>query len=67
MAKKDKPTFLIHSLAMYPQGKQTYGLEYFTSHEELKRYFGLNYIFSMTSAVYREDYESHDTMFVAKL
>jgi 2-polyprenyl-3-methyl-5-hydroxy-6-metoxy-1,4-benzoquinol methylase len=67
MAKKNKPIFLIHSLTFYPQGKQTYGLEYFTNLEELKSYFGLNYIFSMETAVYKEEIESHDTMFVAKI
>lgn len=67
LPKTDKPTFLIHSLAMYAKGEQTYGLEYFTNHDELKRYFDLDYIFSMTSAVHTEGQESLDTMFVAKL
>jgi SAM-dependent methyltransferase len=67
LPKADKPTFLIHSLAMYPKGEQTYGLEYFTNHDELKSFFDLNYIFSMTSAIHKENQESLDTMFVAKL
>ena len=44
--KKQKNSFLIHSLAIYDKGDQKYGTEYFVDHDSIKKYFKLNYIAS---------------------
>jgi SAM-dependent methyltransferase len=63
----EKPTFLIHSLATYPKGVQTLGADFFSTGEEIKAYYNLNYLFSMSTETRVEGSPSFDAMFVAKL
>ena len=37
-------TYLLHFLTTYPEGTQKYGLEKFSNLDELKSYFGMNYL-----------------------
>jgi SAM-dependent methyltransferase len=62
-----KPKFLVHSLATYAQGTQLYGKEFFTTGEEIKSFFNLNYLFSMSTETQIGSSLSFDAMFVAKL
>lgn len=65
---RSKPTFLIHLLATYKQGTQKYGLEKFTSHEEILEYFGLSYLETAFISTQREDdKESQGTFFIAEI
>ncbi len=56
---KDKlpDCFVIHILTVYEAGKQKYGNEYFTSHEEILAYFQMNYL--ETGLVNQVNGESH--------
>ena len=67
LAAFSEPTFLIHSLATYADGVQSYGNEFYTNREEIEKYFGLNYLFSMETETLDGDRASFDTMFVAQL
>ena len=67
LAAFGKPTFLIHSLATYADGMQSFGTDYFTNGEEIKNYFGLDYLFSMETETRVGESKSFDTMFVAKI
>ena len=40
---QDKKIHLIHLLETYPEGQQTYGVEKFTNHAEIMKYFKLNF------------------------
>jgi hypothetical protein len=67
LAAFGKPTFLIHSLATYAEGVQSYGKEFFTNGDEIKSFFDLNYLFSMETETLEGDGMAFDTMFVAKI
>ena len=67
LASSGKPKFLVHSLATYAPGTQLYGKEFFTTGEEIKSFFNLNYLFSMSTETQIGSSPSFDAMFVAKL
>ena len=61
--KRQKNSFLIHSLAIYDKRVQKYGKEYFVDHDSIKKYFNLNYI----ASGYVDDLNSDkSSFFVAK-
>jgi hypothetical protein len=66
-APREKPLFLIHTLAIYQQGEQKYGTEYFTNLDEILNYFNLTYSFSATLNSVIGEKQSLDTIFIAKL
>ena len=62
--------FLVHLVALYPPGVQKYGVDFFTTHEEVLRYFGLSYV--ETAALTRESHgevtqKSMASAFLARL
>jgi SAM-dependent methyltransferase len=62
------PTFLIHLLATYAPGVQKYGREKFTTHQEILKYFNLNYLESgFVETVRPDDPDSQGSYFLAKL
>jgi hypothetical protein len=63
-----KPVFLIHLLATYAPGTQSYGTSKFTNHDQILEYFDLNYLESGYVRTYLEDgSRSEGTFFVARL
>jgi len=44
IASRLPETFVYHTLTLYPPGQQVYGREFFTSEEEIRRYFGMRYL-----------------------
>jgi len=61
-----KPIFLIHLLATYKKGTQKYGLEKFSTYDEVLKYFDLKYIESGFISTNKVDYpDSQNTYFVA--
>ena len=41
---RSRPVYLIHLLAIYPDGVQKYGLEYFSGLKSILKYFDLDYL-----------------------
>ena len=65
---REKPTFLIHLLATYAPGVQKYGREKFTTHQEILKYFNLNYLESgFIKTVRPDDSDSQGSYFLARL
>ena len=65
--KGENPLFLMHTLAIYKQGEQKYGIDYFTNLDEILKYFNLQYLFSATLNSNIRGKESSDTIFIATL
>ena len=65
---RENPTFLIHLLATYEDGKQLYGREKFTTLEERLNYFNLKYLeYGFIHTVRIDDSASQGIYFIAKV
>jgi SAM-dependent methyltransferase len=67
-SQRTRPTFLIHLLTTYAAGVQKYGVDHFTSLDEILKYFDLNYVESGFIRTPREDDpNSQGTYFIARV
>ena len=67
-ARAGKPIFFIHLLATYKKGVQTYGVDKFTTYDEILSYFNLRYLESgFVKTTLTEDTNSQNTYFLAQV